>query len=218
MNTSLPGRLSDQLIHEAQLTKGSPKDCDWKMNNEGTWNVIFIGHCESRLQTVTKQLKRSWKIFFLIIIRISTFTCIFSLVRQGAVLTCIIRVLTTFFCPLNLPTVQKTFLWELPMTFRSNHMSPTWVCCPPALKDRRLKSSWWLQHTQSHTWGLPGATWWWTRIISYWLSSSSWWPACHRRGPCWCWPCGRHQKEKSPEEWTPAPARSAASTSPRMES
>lgn len=72
------------------------------------------------------------------IFHILTFTCIFSLVRQGAVLTCIIRVLTTFFCPLNLPTVQKTFMWELPMTFRNNHISvwssPTWVCCPPALK------------------------------------------------------------------------------------
>lgn len=51
--------------------------------------LIFIGHCESSLQTVTNQLNRSWEEkkypYF------NVYVYIF-LVRQGAVLMCIIRV------------------------------------------------------------------------------------------------------------------------------
>lgn len=128
------------------------------MNSEGTWNVIFIGHCKSRSQTVTNQGNHSGKKQnnIKLKIRISTFTCTFSLSQQGAVLSCIIRGLRTFSYPLNLTQMPQKkpssgkCRWPLGTnTFQSDRVPPESAVLQP-WKDRCLKSSWWLQHTNTH--------------------------------------------------------------------
>lgn len=79
---------------------------------------------------------------------------------------------------------------------------------PPALKEQTgcLHNPCNITHTHtqglcwSQTWRRCRCGWKWTVIISYWLSSASWWPACRRKDPCWCLLCGKRRK-KGTDHW-----------------